>query len=76
MLVNCGASEDIKSLLDMPFTARVIVLDSHRPIHYSYANEDTTVLLFHDKRDGTVVEEDLSALNVESEEGQKSVVLQ
>ena len=33
MLVNCGACEDIREYLQLSPQARLIVVDSHRPIH-------------------------------------------
>ena len=33
MLINCGACEDIREYLQLSPQARLIVVDSHRPIH-------------------------------------------
>ena len=33
MLINCGACEDIREYLKLSPQARLIVVDSHRPIH-------------------------------------------
>ena len=33
MLINCGACQDIREYLQLSPQARLIVVDSHRPIH-------------------------------------------
>jgi hypothetical protein len=58
MLLNCGACEHVRQMLELPDTVRVIVIDAHRPIHHSYNNEaDTSTLFLHDPADGTAAED-------------------
>lgn len=58
MLINCGAGEDLRAMLELPDAARAIVIDSHRPIHHSYNNPaDTDTLFLHDAADGTAAED-------------------
>lgn len=58
MLVNCGACEDVRAMLELPDAVRVIVIDAHRPIHHSYNDDaDTDTLFLHDATDGTAAED-------------------
>jgi CDC45-like protein len=58
MLVNCGACEDVRAMLELPRKVRVIVIDAHRPIHHSYNKEDDVDTLFlHDPADGTAAQD-------------------
>jgi CDC45-like protein len=53
LLINCGACEDISALLNMRENVRVVVIDSHRPVHHSFNSSDMQQLLLQDPRDGT-----------------------
>lgn len=57
ILINCGAMEDIRALLELPPNVRVVVIDSHRPIHHSYNTDNTDAVLLHDPLDGTGFDE-------------------
>ena len=67
MLLNCGACEHVRQMLELPDAVRVIVIDAHRPIHHSYNNEaDTSTLFLHDPADGTAAEDVPPASDSES----------
>lgn len=67
MLVNCGACEDVRAMLELPEAVRVIVIDAHRPIHHSYNDDaDTDTLFLHDATDGTAAEDIPPASDSES----------
>lgn len=39
VLINCGATEDVRELCELPEAVRVIIIDSHRPIWHGH-NDD------------------------------------
>lgn len=51
LLLNCGATEDVRSLCNLPSNVRIVILDHHRPVWHGHNNEDdmdTLVLVDHD----------------------------
>ncbi|GFR43350.1 hypothetical protein Agub_g4421 [Astrephomene gubernaculifera] len=40
LLVNCGATEDVRSLCNLPSNIRIVILDHHRPVWHGHNNED------------------------------------
>ena len=67
MLLNCGACEHVRQMLELPDAVRVIVIDAHRPIHHSYNDQaDTSTLFLHDPADGTAAEDVPPASDSES----------
>ncbi len=54
VLINCGATEDLYELLDLRPAVRVVVIDSHRPIHHSLNSRNTQVAVLVDPEDGTL----------------------
>lgn len=49
VMINCGATEDIRTLCSLNPMVRVIVVDSHRPIWHGHRNShDVLVVVDHD----------------------------
>lgn len=51
MFINCGATEDVRSLCELPPNIRIIILDKHRPVWHGHNNDedqDTLVLVDDD----------------------------
>ncbi|EFJ53221.1 hypothetical protein VOLCADRAFT_115803 [Volvox carteri f. nagariensis] len=40
LLLNCGATEDVRSLCNLPSNVRIVVLDHHRPVWHGHNNDD------------------------------------
>lgn len=36
VLLNCGATEDVRSLCDLPTNIRIVIIDHHRPIWHGH----------------------------------------
>ena len=54
ILVNCGATEDVTQLVEIQESVRVIVIDSHRPFHHNWNDNDCKSLLaFCNPADGS-----------------------
>lgn len=60
-MINCGATEDVRSLLDTAgATTRIVVADSRRPVHHSFNHEgDAGCVLLHCRDDETARVEDV-----------------
>lgn len=84
ILINCGASEDMRSLLSLDKRPNVclIIIDSHRPIMHAFNNENSDVFVLVDSnaedleidsipRDDTFLEHepDDGVSDVENDEG-------
>ncbi|KXZ52102.1 hypothetical protein GPECTOR_10g1125 [Gonium pectorale] len=51
LLINCGATEDVRALCNLPNNVRIVILDSHRPVWHGHNNEqdmDTLVIVAAD----------------------------
>eukprot|EP00798_Chlamydomonas_sp_ICE-L_P015744 gene15744-21865_t len=50
VMINCGATEDVRSICSLHENVRLIIIDSHRPIWHGYNDENdlTIVILDHD----------------------------
>ena len=53
ILINCGATEDLSEFLGLSTNIKIIVIDSHRPIHHNLNGEDNHLLVFCNPADGT-----------------------
>ena len=54
ILINCGATEDVTQLVEVQENVRVIVIDSHRPFHHNWNDDDCKSLLaFCNPADGS-----------------------
>lgn len=52
VLINCGATEDVRELCQLPETVRIIIIDSHRPVWHGHNdNEDDKTLVLLDQDD-------------------------
>jgi hypothetical protein len=40
IFLNCGATLNIRDLVDLGDSIRAVVIDSHRPIHHSYNDDE------------------------------------
>jgi len=60
-MINCGATEDVRALLDTAGPAtRIVVADSRRPVHHSFNHEgDAGCVLLHCRDDETARVEDV-----------------
>jgi len=60
-MINCGATEDVRSLLDTAGpTTRIVVADARRPVHHSFNHEgDAGCVLLHCRDDETARVEDV-----------------
>ena len=60
-MINCGATEDVRSLLDTAGpTTRIVVADSRRPVHHSFNHDgDAGCVLLHCRDDETARIEDV-----------------
>ena len=60
-MINCGATEDVRSLLDTAGPAtRIVVADARRPVHHSFNHEgDAGCVLLHCRDDETARVEDV-----------------
>eukprot|EP00884_Botryococcus_braunii_P009585 jgi/Botrbrau1/18628/Bobra.0367s0065.1 len=54
LFINCGATEDLEELFEVSQMTRIVVIDSHRPIHPKFKQRDETwqniVLLLDDSQ--------------------------
>ncbi|KAG2502097.1 hypothetical protein HYH03_000589 [Edaphochlamys debaryana] len=58
ILVNCGATEDVRSLCELPNNIRIVIIDNHRPVWHGHNNgEDSDTLVLVDKDDPLPVDE-------------------
>ncbi|PNH02035.1 Cell division control protein 45 [Tetrabaena socialis] len=51
ILINCGATDDVRSLCQLPCNIRIVIIDNHRPVWHGHNNEednDTLVLVDDD----------------------------
>jgi hypothetical protein len=51
LLLNCGATEDVRSLCNLPSNVRIVIIDHHRPVWHGHNNDDdmdTLVLVDED----------------------------
>jgi cell division control protein 45 len=57
ILINCGAAEDVRALLNLDerMNVRIIIIDSHRPICHlnNLDSEEDSVFVFLDEAEGT-----------------------
>ena len=60
-MINCGATEDVRALLDSAGPAtRIVVADARRPVHHSFNHEgDAGCVLLHCRDDETARVEDV-----------------
>jgi cell division control protein 45 len=56
-MINCGATEDIRSVCKFSPNVRVIIIDSHRPIWHGYNTEDQEVVVVVDDDDPVAIGE-------------------
>lgn len=43
VFINCGATRDVRDLVDCrPQTVRFVIIDAHRPVHYAYNTAEDT----------------------------------
>ncbi len=40
ILINNGATDDVRSLCELPDNVRIIVIDHHRPVWHGYNDEE------------------------------------
>ncbi|GIL85725.1 hypothetical protein Vretimale_13172 [Volvox reticuliferus] len=40
LLLNCGATEDVRSLCNLPSNVRIVIIDHHRPVWHGHNNDD------------------------------------
>lgn len=57
-LINCGAGEDVRSLMAAGAATRVVVVDARRPIHHNFKHDgDAGIVLLHSRDDGTSLDD-------------------
>lgn len=52
VLINCGATDDIRSLCELPDNVRIVIIDHHRPVWHGHnVEDDTNTLVLVDEDD-------------------------
>ncbi|KAG2445370.1 hypothetical protein HYH02_008835 [Chlamydomonas schloesseri] len=52
VLINCGATDDVRSLCELPDNVRIVIIDHHRPVWHGHnVEDDTNTLVLVDEDD-------------------------